>query len=389
MTMIQDNDSLAALCEHASRFPYATIDTEFMRESTYWPKLCLVQIGTPKAAHAIDVLAEGIDLSPLLRLMADRSVLKVFHAARQDLEIFFHVSGHVPEPVFDTQIASMVCGYGDSIGYERLVQELTGQTLDKGMQYTDWAVRPLEPRQIAYALSDVTHLRSIYTKLSEELEETGRTSWLSEEMAVLTDPETYRPDPENAWKRIRFRHRKPRNLAILRELASWREVTAQKKNLPRSWILKDETLADIATRAPRSTHELASLRSVGREKRWRSHASAVLAAVDRARNLDPSHYPTPPEQPAQPGQRTNSELLRALLKLKCTRYRVAQKIVASASDLDRIAKDDAADVPALSGWRREVFGHDALRLKRGEIAITMQGNTLRLIEITAASEQDI
>lgn len=382
MSLITDTASLEEFCRRAAAFPFITVDTEFIREKTYWPELCLVQVGTPDEAVAIDAIADGIDLTPLFDLLANEDVLKVFHAARQDVEIFVHLSGRVPHPIFDTQVAAMVCGYGDSVGYERLVRDIARQSIDKTMRFTDWSKRPLGKKQLDYALGDVTHLRKIYARLSKQLESSGRESWLSEEMAVLTDTGTYLIDPENAWKRLKTRSRKPRYLATVRALAAWREKTAQDNNVPRSRVVRDEALTEIAAHAPKTVEELSSLRSVSRDRLGRDRAAEIVNVISEVRALDPSEYPEPPLEGVDTTDNGPSvELLKVLLKLRCDTHKVAQKLIASSSDIEIIAADDNADVPALHGWRREVFGEDALRLKRGEIALTADGAKIKVIEI--------
>ena len=384
MSIITETAILAAFCERAAAFPFLTVDTEFIREKTYWPVLCLVQVGTPDEAVGIDALAEGIDLTPLFDLMANEAVLKVFHAARQDVEIFVNLSGKVPKPIFDTQVAAMVCGYGDSVGYERLVRDIAKQSIDKTMRFTDWSKRPLGDKQIEYALGDVTHLRKIYTKLADRLASSDRESWLADEMDVLTDTATYLIDPDNAWKRLKTRSRKPRYLASVRALAAWREQTAQSNNVPRSRVLKDESLTEIAAHVPKTAEELMALRAISRDRVNSERAREIIAILDTVRSMDASDFPDPPEELADTSDNGPSmELLKVLLKLKCDSHKVAQKLIASSSDIEAIAADDQANVRALRGWRREVFGEDALRLKRGEIALTADGAHIKVIEVSA------
>jgi ribonuclease D len=381
MSILSETGALSAFCERASGFPYITVDTEFIREKTYWPRLCLVQVGTPDEAIAIDALADGIDLTPLYDLLADENVLKVFHAARQDVEIFVKLSGRVPHPIFDTQVAAMVCGYGDSVGYERLVRDIAKQSIDKTMRFTDWSKRPLGHKQLDYALGDVTHLRKIYDRLSEQLEETDRSPWLSEEMAILTDPGTYLINPEDAWKRLKTRSRKPKYLANVQAIAAWREAMAQNNDVPRNRVLKDESLTEIAAHAPKSVKELLGLRALSRDRVGNERAGEIIGILDGVRRMKASEYPTPPAERTDTSNNGPSmELLKVLLKLKCDSHKVAQKLIASSSDIEEIAADDQADVRALSGWRREVFGEDALRLKRGEIALTADGSRIKVIE---------
>ena len=318
MPLIMETAGLEAFCARASRFRFVTVDTEFFRERTYWPVLALIQVGTPDEACAIDALAAGIDLSPLFALLDDERVLKVFHAARQDVEIFVHLTGRVPVPIFDTQIAAMVCGYGDSVSYERLVRDLADGSVDKSMQFTDWMKRPLSAKQIRYALSDVTHLRAIYARLSERLEASGRTPWLSEEMMVLTDLDTYRIDPENAWKRLKLKMRKPRDLAMARALAAWRETVAQRDDVPRIRVLRDDALVEICTAAPRSVGDLMSLRRVAHNRVGKQRAAEIVGVLDSVRATDPSLYPSVPAQrDSRRSEEATLDLLKILLKLKC------------------------------------------------------------------------
>ncbi len=380
MTLIVDTDALRAFCDRVGRSDYVTVDTEFIRDRTYWPVLCLVQIAGAEDAAAIDVLSGAIDLAPLHAVMSDPGVLKVFHAARQDVEIFHRLQGRVPAPLFDTQVAAMVCGFGESVGYDRLVARLARATIDKSQRFTDWSRRPLSKALIAYALSDVTHLRVVYEKLSAQLARNGRAGWLSEEMAVLTDPATYRQAPEDAWRRIRNRLRKPRHIAVFRRLAAWREAEAQRRDVPRSRILRDEMLCEIAACGPLSAADLARLRTPGADRIGQHTAQAVLDIVAEIRAAPPSTYPEP-EAPPRPANHAGSaaELLKVLLKMRCEAHRVAQKLVATTDDVAAIAADDEADVAALHGWRREIFGKDALALKHGRIALTIEDGNPRII----------
>jgi ribonuclease D len=382
MNMITDSAALAGFCERQKGADFITVDTEFMRERTYWPILCLVQVAGPQEAAAIDSLAPSIDLQPLLALMADSAILKVFHAARQDLEIFCHLSGVVPEPLFDTQVAAMVCGFGDSVSYETLVRKLAGTGLDKASRFTDWAHRPLTERQIKYALEDVVHLRTVYERMQQRLAKNGRAAWFSEEMAALADATLYRTEPAEAWHRFRLRGRADsRFLGVLRALAAWREAAAQQRDLPRQRIVRDEALLEIASHAPRSIDTLARTRSLGKGIAEGRLGKEILDAV-AAGLADPD----PPPAVAQkvqnpPGLGPLIELLRVLLKQRCEDFEVAQKLVASADDLEAIAADDQADVPALNGWRREVFGADALALKHGTLALTAGRNRIELVPL--------
>lgn len=381
---ITDSARLAAFCARLSAADYVTVDTEFMRENTFWPVLCLVQLAGPKEAAAIDALAAGIDLGPLYELLADETVLKVFHAGRQDLEIFYHRTGRVPHPVFDTQLAAMVCGFGDQISYENLLARTVGVTVDKASRFTDWSRRPLSDRQLDYALDDVVHLRPVYEKLAARMKKTGRAHWLDEEMAVLTAPETYRIDPESAWQRVKGRRgRGTRFLAILVELAAWREREAQRRDLPRNRILRDEAIMEIASHAPRKAETLAHVRGVSQRLAEGPIGQGILQAVEDGIARPAHSLPTAPERPERlpPGLGPLTDLLKVLLKENCEKQNVAPRLVASADDLERIAADDTADVPALKGWRREIFGEQALALKRGRLALAADGKKIKIIPL--------
>jgi ribonuclease D len=382
MTLIIDSAALTRFCAEQKGAGFVAVDTEFMRERTYWPILCLVQVAGVENAAAIDALAPGIDLTPLLSLMADRSILKVFHAARQDIEIFFNLSGTVPEPLFDTQIAAMVCGFGDAASYETLVSKLAHTALDKSSRFTDWSHRPLTERQIRYALADVVHLRTVYEKLQQRLAVNGRAGWFAEEMAGLADPATYRNDPSEAWRRFRLRGRvDPRFFGILRELAAWREMAARQRNLPRARIMRDEAVLEIAAHVPKTIEALARTRSLGKGIAEGKLGGEILEAVQRGLAEANTEQPPALSRAAAPaGLGPLVELLRVLLKQQCEQHQVAQKLVASGEDLELIAADDEAPVPALSGWRHEIFGKDALDLKHGRLALTVRGNRVALCE---------
>jgi ribonuclease D len=383
MTWIADSATLAEFCRRIASSAYVTVDTEFMRERTYWAQLCLIQVASPDEAAAIDALAPGLDMTPLLRLLDDHRVLKVFHAARQDLEIFHHMTGRVPTPLFDTQVAAMVCGFGDSVSYETLATQLAAARIDKSARFTDWAQRPLSERQISYALADVTHLRKVYMALAKRLTGSDRAGWLHEEMATLLDPETYRMDPEMAWRRLKPRNPKPRQLAVLKEVAAWREREAQRRDVPRNRVVRDETIMDIAGHAPTSIDELARMRGFSKGFAEGRLGEELLEAVRRGLALPESEIPMlPPSADLPPGLGPVVELLKVLLKMKCDEHDVAQKLVATTADLERIAADDQADVPALHGWRREVFGNSALAMKRGELALTLRGRKIILQQNT-------
>ena len=371
MQPITTTSELAAACRRMAAHPFVTIDTEFLRETTYYPLLCIAQMASPEEAAVIDALAPGIDLAPFYSLLADEKVMKVFHAARQDIEIVWHGAKLIPHPIFDTQVAAMVLGYGDSISYDQLVQRITGDSLDKSHRFTDWTRRPLSEAQVSYAISDVTHLRDVYLALLADLERRGRTDWVQEEMRVLTSPDTYRMEPENAWQRLKTRVRKPRELAVLIEVAAWREREAQSRDVPRSRVLKDDVIADIAVQAPTSPEKLGNLRSLPKgfeRSRW---SEAIIAAVQRGLARDPKTLPHPLRMQAAANGAAVVELLKVLLRMISERHHVAAKVIATVDDLERIAADDAAEVPALSGWRRELFGDKALALKHGDLALAI------------------
>ena len=382
--MITDTTALTEFCQRLSHEAFITVDTEFMRERTYWPQLCLVQVAGANEAYAIDPLAPGMDLTPLFQLLANPAVLKVFHAARQDLEIFLQLAGALPTPLFDSQVAAMVCGFGDSIGYEPLAAQLAGARIDKSMRFTDWSIRPLSEKQVKYALADVTHLRVIYEKLAEKLAANGRTHWLDDEMAELTSPATYRVEPEDAWRRLKPRSGNARFLSVLRELAAWREREAQSRDVPRQRIVRDESIMEIAANHPTTAADLARTRGLGKGLAEGKMGTAILAVVKQGLALPEDQAPHLPERNDAPrGLGPVVELLKVLLKMKCDQHGVAQKLIAGSSDVEAIAADDNADVPALKGWRREVFGADALRLKHGAVGLAFctDGRKLRLIEV--------
>lgn len=383
---------LAALCSDYANSPYVTVDTEFLRERTYWPILCLVQIGRPQredeseedweenGAALIDPMAKGIDLAPLFALMADRSVLKIFHAARQDVEIFVHLANAVPTPIFDTQIAAMVCGFGDQVGYERLVRSICNEGLDKSSRFTDWSKRPLSDKQLTYALADVTHLRDVYEHLSGRLEKENRSHWLTEEMAVLEAVDTYIVDPAEAWKRLKMRAPTGKLFMAAKALAEWREAEAQARDVPRNRVLRDDALMEIAAARPTTIDGLTSGRLSRRESFSNTAAAAMLQALETAGRGAQDKPPRPAPKP-DPVQSALADLLRTLLRAKTAAEDVAERLVASSADLDAIAMEAEADVPALRGWRRDLFGEDALRLKKGEVGLSAGPNGVEVIEL--------
>lgn len=370
--LVTTSAELAAVCERMASHEFVTVDTEFLRETTYYPLLCVAQMATDDEAVVIDALAPGIDLAPFFKLMSDEKVIKVFHAARQDIEIMWNMAKTIPHPIVDTQVAAMVLGYGDSISYDQLVQRITGDVLDKSNRFTDWTRRPLTDAQVTYALSDVTHLRSVYIKLAADLAKRDRASWVESEMGILTSPETYRMDPERAWERLKTRVRKPKELAVLMEVAAWREREAQTRDVPRSRVLKDDVVGDIATQMPTTIERLGQLRSLPKgfeRSRW---GEQIVEAVARGLERDPKTLPRfERSRPAQNGAAI-VELLKVLLRMTSESHGVAAKVIATVDDLDRIAADDNADVPALKGWRRELFGDKALALKHGKLALAIE-----------------
>jgi ribonuclease D len=386
LTLITDTEALNRFCADAAGYAYVTVDTEFLRERTYYSQLCLVQLARPgkgnEGAVLVDTLAEGLSLDPLYELVRYQQVVKVFHAARQDLEIFQTAAGVLPSPFFDTQVAAMVCGYGDQVGYDTLVRQIARASIDKSLRFTDWSRRPLSAAQMTYALADVTHLRTVYEVLAKRLEETGRGPWVEEELAVLTDPATYSVDPADAWMRIKTRSTAPRFLAALRELARLRERMAQTRNVPRARILKDDALLELAANRPKTIEDLGKSRLLLREARRGEIADGILAAIRAAEALAPADVPHAPVVPQRKlGSEALSDLLRVLVKARADAEGVAQRLVASGADLDAIASGETEGVPALRGWRFEVFGRDALRLSRGEIALSAEGGAVRVVPL--------
>ncbi len=380
MLPITTTTELAAACRRMAAHPFVTIDTEFLRETTYYPLLCVAQMASAEEAVVIDALAPEIDLAPFFALMGDEQVMKVFHAARQDIEIVWHRAKLIPRPIFDTQVAAMVLGYGDSISYEQLVQRITGDSLDKSHRFTDWTRRPLSDAQLAYAISDVTHLRDVYLALVDDLGRRGRVDWVQEEMGVLTSADTYRMDPENAWQRLKTRVRKPKELAVLIEVAAWREREARSRDVPRSRVLKDDVIGDIAVQAPTTIDRLKNLRSLPKgfeRSRW---GEAIVEAVGRGLARDVRTLPRPTRVQNSANGTAAVELLKVLLRMVSERHHVAPKVIATVDDLERIAADDQAKVPALAGWRRELFGEKAIALKHGKLALAIEKGKVAAVE---------
>jgi ribonuclease D len=362
---------------------YVAVDTEFIRETTFWPELCLIQMATADRSALVDPLAANIQLGPFFSLMADQSVTKVFHAARQDIEIIHKLGGLIPEPLFDSQVAAMVCGFGDSISYDQLVLKMAGTHLDKTSRFTDWRQRPLSDTQLSYALADVTHLAAIYPELKARLEAAGRTEWVKEEMAVLSSVDTYELHPENAWKRLKMRVRKPLELVVLQKVAAWRETEARERNVPRSRVIKDDTIYEIAQQQPKDAQALGKLRTIPNGWERSTAGQALLAVVQAALAISKEDWPKLPRHVAAPeGTGAATEMLRVLLKLVTEENGVAAKVVATSDDLDQIAaRGEEAEVAALHGWRRELFGETALRLIRGEVALKFEGKKIRAVDL--------
>ncbi len=374
---------MAKACEQLAKSDFVTVDTEFIRETTFWPELCLIQVAGPDGEYIIDPLAKDIDLAPFFALMENAAVIKVFHAARQDLEIIFHLSNIIPHPLFDTQVAAMVCGFGDSVSYDQLVQKTKGVHIDKTSRFTDWRRRPLSEKQLDYAMADVTHLRDVYLTLKEELEREGRTHWLADEMKILESPETYDVHPDDAWQRLKLRIRKPIEFAILQKVAAWRERVARERNQPRGRILKDDAVYEIAQQQPKDIEALGKLRTIPRGWERSSQANGLVEAVLSALEIPKEDLPRLPKQKHSPeGAASASELLKVLLKRVSEKHGVAPKIIASSDDLDRIAAEaENAEVPALSGWRRELFGDLALKLLDGGVALRFVDRKIEAVEL--------
>ncbi len=395
MHLITNQDELDSACGTLAEAPYITIDTEFMRERTYWPKLCLLQLARAagnwgeEAVFLIDPMAD-IDLEPVFTLMADTSTLKVFHAARQDIEIFVNLAGVVPIPIFDTQVAAMVCGYGDQVGYETLVKRIANAQLDKSSRFTDWARRPLSSKQLNYAAGDVTHLRVVYESLGDQLEKSGRSSWVEAEMAVLRALSTYVVDPDEAWRRVKTRSNDSRFLAVVKSLAKWREDEARKRDVPRGRILKDDAVLEIAANRPKTREQLLGSRSLQREGRKPEVCDAILAAVVAGEEAPPEQPPHNPRHhmPPRPGAQALSDLLKVLLKAKADKLGVAQRLIASSSELEDLAQGLRDGVKALEGWRMEAFGQEALRLINGEIALSAGPSGVEIVELTNGQAAD-
>ena len=382
MTPITATAELTAFCQRLAGQPFVAVDTEFMRETTYWPKLCLIQAAAPNIEAVIDPLAPEIDLTPLLEVLRNPAIEKVFHAARQDVEIFNNL-GAMPTPLFDTQIAAMAAGFGEQVAYDALVRQMLRAEVDKSSRFTDWARRPLSDAQLAYALGDVTHLATLYPALHDRLEASGRLAWVTEEMAALTDPALYDAEPENAWRRLKPRRHTAKYLAVFRAVAAWRERAAQSRDQPRGRILKDDAIDELAAEAPTDADGLNRLRSVPKGFSGSRYAEGLLDAIRKALEDPEAYAPVVHRRHTAPSPAAGAvvELLKVLLKARSEDAGVASRLIATMADLDRIANEDEADVPALRGWRREAFGDDALRLKRGELALVLDGAQIRVVPV--------
>jgi ribonuclease D len=383
MRIVETTAELEALCAELARGDYVALDTEFMRDQTYWPKLCLIQAANRAVETIVDPLADGIDLTPFHNLLADRNVVKVFHAARQDIEIFFHQGKVIPEPLFDSQIAAMVCGFGEAASYETLARRIAKAEIDKSARFTDWSKRPLSKRQLEYALADVTHLRVIYEHLAKELTRSGRAEWVAGELEVLTSPRTYKLDPAEAWRRLRARSTNKRFLTVLVALAAWREREAQTRNVPRARILKDEALLEIAAHPPPTPEALSEIRALPRGYAASRQGKDLMSAITAGLEGPPPDDLTM-DEPRRPRGREPSpaalDLLKTLLRLRANEHGVAPRLIANADDLERLAAGDDEGVAALSGWRAEVFGNDARALREGRLAIALERGEAVVIE---------
>lgn len=382
MKIISTTAELGDACRTIAKYPFVTVDTEFLRESTFWPELCVLQMACPGHAFIVDVLAHGLKLDPFFELMTNENVVKVFHAARQDIEIIYNLGNLIPHPVFDTQVAAMVCGYGDSISYDQLVYRIASVRIDKSSRFTDWKRRPLTDKQLNYALADVTHLRDVYQSIKANLEEQNRAHWVAEEMEILTSPSTYDMPPGNAWQRLKLRSVRPREFMLLKMLAEWREISARQNNVPRGRIIKDDAIYEICSHPPMNFKDLGNLRGLSRGFDKNRYGQDILDIVQKSREIPKDQLPIMPKPRHSPeGSGAAAEVLKVLLKLIVEKHGVAAKIIATVDDLERIAADDNADVPALKGWRRELFGEAALKLKNGKLALGFNGKSVMLIDL--------
>ncbi len=380
--MIDTTAALEEACRLLAQSDFITIDTEFLRETTFWPELCLIQMASPEHEYIVDPMAKGLDLKPFFELMANSAVVKVFHAARQDIEIIFHLGDLLPHPIFDTQVAAMVCGFGDSVSYDQLVQKVKNVHIDKTSRFTDWSRRPLSEKQLDYALADVTHLRDVYLKLKGQLEAEGRAEWLTEEMAILESRETYDLPPEQAWQRLKMRLRKPTELAVMQYVTAWREREARARNVPRSRVLKDDAIYEIAQQQPKDVEALGRLRTIPKGWERSSSGAAIIEQVNIALALPKSDMPHLQRHAHAPeGTQSAVELLKVLLRLTSEKHGVASKVIANSEDLEKIAAEgEKAEVAALQGWRRELFGDLALKLISGGVGLRFVDKRVEAVE---------
>jgi ribonuclease D len=382
MRLIENNQEIAGFCASLTGEDFVTVDTEFLREKTYYPILCLVQIASSKEAVAIDPLAPGADLQPVFDVMADTSIIKVFHSARQDLEIFLNLTNTLPAPLFDSQVAAMVCGFGESVGYEALVNNLLSEQVDKSSRYTDWSRRPLTDQQIDYAISDVTHLRVIYEIFRDRLAESGRSSWLEEEMSILSSVDTYRPDPMDAWKKLKPRSNKPKFLLALQAVAAWRELEARKRDTTKNRLMRDDTLTELAATLPTSFEQLTKVRGLNSSIVKRDQGAEFLKVIRDAARKNPDEAPSLPKKPDNKDRNDSlMELLKVLLKAKADSHKVASKLIANSKDLEKMASGQREGLSFTEGWRRQVFGEDALALCEGKTALTVNGDKIVIIPL--------
>jgi ribonuclease D len=381
MRIVDSTGELNALAAQLAKAPYIALDTEFMRDQTYWPKLCLIQVAASGVEAIIDPMAEGLDLSAFHALLADKKIVKVLHAARQDIEIFFHQAGVIPNPLFDSQVAAMVCGFGEAASYETLARKLAHVEIDKSARFTDWSRRPLSARQLEYALADVTHLRTIYEALCEDLARTHRTSWVEEEIAALKDPNLYRLDPVDAWKRLKPRTTSKKFLALLAAVAAWREREAQTRDVPRNRVLKDEAILEIAAHPPDDAASLEHVRAVPKGFGASRQGKGLLEAITQGRSAPPPDgiMPERPRRRHEPSQ-SAIDLLKTLLRLRAEEARVAPRLIANAEDIERLAAFEDESVAALHGWRDDVFGKDARALREGKLAIALKKGEAVVVE---------
>ncbi len=382
MKLIDNTQDLSEFCANLRQHSYVTLDTEFLREHTFWPKLCLIQAAAPTIDGMIDPLAKDIDLAPFYELLQDKNTIKVMHGCRQDIEIFHKQARIIPAPLFDTQIAAMVCGFGNAVSYEMLVKKTTDGKVDKSSRFTDWSKRPLSEAQLNYARGDVTHLRGVYEYLKGYIERTGRETWVEGEMAQLTAPETYQQLPENAWKRLRLHDRRTRVFAVLIEVAAWRERIAQSQDIPRGRVLRDDTVREIAIQAPKTRDALKNLRGISHNFEQSERADSLLAAIKKGRATKEEHLPAlPPIVNNRPNIAALVDLLKVLLKHCSETNHVAPKLIANTADLERIASDDEVTIDAVQGWRYDIFGKYALKLKAGKLALACENDCVKLIEL--------